>query len=251
MNHPLIRIAIIFAVSGLLLIFILYGQRFWVPVVKKITRVSVQYVIDKYGEEAEKRLVPHFRSSSIIYPPKSIKLLALKEEKVLELWAEKNGDYKWVKNYEIKAASGVTGPKLIEGDQQVPEGFYKIIGLNPNSNFHLSLKLNYPNNFDQQMALMEGRTQPGTDIFIHGSDLSVGCLAMGDLEIEELFTLVYRVGIQNVDVIIAPKDPRKHILKARSDNPHWVAGLYERITDEFSKYRSTSTDTSMFLSHAR
>lgn len=251
MNHPLIRIATIFAISGILLIFVLHGQRFWVPAIKKITRASIQNVIDKYGEKAEKRLAPHFLSSGISYPPKSIKLLALKEEKILELWAENDGHYKWVKNYKIKAASGASGPKLIQGDNQVPEGFYKIIGLNPNSEYHLSLKLNYPNKFDQQMALVEGRTQPGTDIFIHGSDVSAGCLAMGDLEIEELFTLVHRVGKQNVDVIIAPIDPRKHILKARSDNPHWVAGLYERITDEFSTYKLPNTETSMFLPHAK
>lgn len=251
MHHPVIRIATIFAVSGLLLIFIVYGQRYWVPVVKRITRVSVQYVIGKYGEEADKRLAPHFQSSGISYPPKSIKLLALKEEKVLEVWAENDGEYKWIKNYKIKAASGSSGPKLVEHDGQVPEGFYKIIGYNPNSSYHLSMKLNYPNNFDKKMALAEGRARPGNNIFIHGDNVSIGCLAMGDTEIEELFTLVYRVGKQNVDVIIAPIDPRKHILKPRGDAPRWVAGLYERISNEFSRYNSRSLKTSMSLSQTR
>lgn len=237
MNRPLVRIAVISAVSVLLLFFILHGQRYWVPAVKKITRVSVQYVINKYGEDAENRLLPHFQSSGISYPPKAIKLLALKEEKVLELWAETNGHYRWVRNYKIKAASGTSGPKIREGDHQVPEGFYKVIGFNPNSNFHLSLKLNYPNKFDLQKALEEGRTSPGSDIFIHGSNLSVGCLAMGDAEIEELFTLVHRVGKQNVDVIITPKDPRKHALKSSESNPDWVPELYEQLTEEFSKYK--------------
>lgn len=240
MNRPLVRIAVISAVSVLLLIFILHGQRFWVPAVKKLTRVSVDYVINKYGEDAENRLAPYFQSRGISYPPKAIKLLALKEEKVLELWAEHQGYYRWVRNYKIRAASGSSGPKLREGDHQVPEGFYKVIGLNPNSNFHLSLKLDYPNKFDQQKALEEGRSSPGSDIFIHGRDLSVGCLAMGDPEIEELFTLVYRIGKQNVDVIITPKDPRKHTLKPSERNPDWVTELYRQITEEFSKYKSAT-----------
>lgn len=245
MNRPLIRISIIFAISGLLLIFILHGQRFWVPAVKKITRVSVEYVIDKYGEDAEQRLTPYFQASGISYPPKTIKLLALKQEKVLELWAENNGNYKWVRNYKIKAASGISGPKLREGDHQVPEGFYKIIGLNPNSSFHLSLKLDYPNEFDLQKAKQEGRTSPGSDIFIHGRDLSVGCLAMGDPEIEELFTLVHQVGKSNVDVVITPKDPRKHSLKPSKNNPQWVANLYEQISEEFSKYKTSNSGSTL------
>ena len=69
--------------------------------------------------------------------------------------------------YPILAASGVLGPKLREGDKQVPEGIYGAEALNPNSKFHLSIRLNYPNTFDRRMAQSDGRTQLGGDIMIH------------------------------------------------------------------------------------
>jgi murein L,D-transpeptidase YafK len=74
----------------------------------------------------------------------------------------------------MKRASGKAGPKLREGDGQVPEGIYRIDGLNPNSSYHLSLKLNYPNDFDLEQARTEGRTELGGDIFIHGKAVSIG-----------------------------------------------------------------------------
>ena len=78
----------------------------------------------------------------------------------------------------------------------MPEGVYAIEAFNSNSRFHLSLKLDYPNAVDRQQAALEGRDQLGGDIFLHGKDVSVGCLAMGDAAIEELFVLVARTGIE-------------------------------------------------------
>jgi len=71
-----------------------------------------------------------------------------------------------VADYRITAASGTAGPKLREGDRQVPEGIYRIVGLNPNSRYHLSMKLDYPNAFDRHQAARDGRARPGSDIFI-------------------------------------------------------------------------------------
>lgn len=110
---------------------------------------------------------------------------------------------------------------------------YKSIALNPNSTFHLSMKLNYPNEYDLKYAQLEGRDQPGTDIFIHGKAASVGCLAMGDELIEKLFTLVAQVGMENVQVLIAPHNPQLKPLVATANMPSWTHELYETITAEY------------------
>ena len=111
--------------------------------------------------------------------------------------------------YEMTAFSGRLGPKLREGDGQIPEGIYGIEYLNPNSLYHLSLKVSYPNAEERARAKKEGRTNLGGDIMIHGRNVSVGCVAIGDEAIEEVFYLVNAVGCKNVKVIIAPYDMRK------------------------------------------
>jgi hypothetical protein len=105
---------------------------------------------------------------------------------------------------------------------------YRIEGLNPNSTYHLSLKLNYPNDFDLKHAAIEGRSNPGSNIFIHGKAVSIGCLAMGDATIEELFVLAADVGKDNISVGIAPSDPRSTSLSTSAE-PEWVSVLYQRL----------------------
>jgi len=117
----------------------------------------------------------------------------------------------------------------------VPEGIYSIAGLNPNSSFHLSLKLNYPNSFDLMHAKAEGRSSPGSNIFIHGNAVSIGCLAMGDPAVEEIFVLVADVERTNAEVAIAPSDPRIQPLEPLQDLP-WTTELYADITNKFSHY---------------
>ncbi len=67
-----------------------------------------------------------------------------------------------------------TWPKFKEGDGQIPEGIYGIEYLNPNSKFHLSMKINYPNSFDKEMAKIDNRKNLGGDIMIHGSNKTIG-----------------------------------------------------------------------------
>ncbi|MCF6325401.1 MAG: L,D-transpeptidase family protein [Gammaproteobacteria bacterium] len=229
------------AVVGIALLILLsiYGRVLWVPVYQKVVgKETISSVIEKYGENAENRLKPYFDNAGIPYPPKEVKLLAIKDEKKLELWVTSDNGFKKIKNYPIRAASGVSGPKLMEGDKQVPEGIYRIVGLNPNSSYHLSMKLNYPNEFDLYHANNEGRSNPGTNIFIHGKALSIGCLAIGDSAIEELFTLVYKVGIKNTEVVISPSDPGKApLFQTVGNEKPWITALYKSITTEFIKYR--------------
>ncbi|MCP5421016.1 MAG: L,D-transpeptidase family protein [Gammaproteobacteria bacterium] len=186
-------------------------------------------IIEHYDQTAGERLRDRFHRAGVEYPPQRILLFAVKDQKRLELWAQSRQGWHWVHAYPIQAASGSLGPKLMEGDAQVPEGVYGIEYLNPNSAFHLSMKLNYPNAFDWEKARRDGRTNPGSDIFIHGKSVSSGCLAMGDPSIEELYILVHAIGKEQVRVIIAPTDPREGHLIPPARTPPWVSELYQRI----------------------
>jgi murein L,D-transpeptidase YafK len=112
---------------------------------------------------------------------------AFKEERELELFVknESTRKYELLRTYPIAAASGVLGPKLAEGDGQVPEGFYfcNQSSMKPDSAFHLAFNIGYPNAYDRA----HGRT--GSFIMVHGSNVSIGCLAMTDAKIEEIYTL--------------------------------------------------------------
>ena len=135
-----------------------------------------------------------------------LEIRIFKHERVLELdapgWTEP-------RIYPVTAFSGELGPKLREGDGQIPEGIYGIEYLNPNSKFYLSLKVSYPNSADKARAKKDGRTMLGGDIMIHGKNVTVGCVPIGDEAIEEVFYLVNAVGKENVRVILAPYDMRK------------------------------------------
>jgi len=212
------------------------GRPVWNPVYLKLGgERTVAEVISIYGVNARDRLHPLFSSAEVSYPPDSLTFLGIKDTEKLEVWANEPNGPVMITAYPIKAQSGVAGPKLREGDHQVPEGLYNIIGLNPNSSYHLSMKLNYPNEFDLKHAKIENRTKPGSNIFIHGKANSVGCLAMGDAVIEELFVLVNDVGRQNTNVVIAPTDPRIAPLK-RIESLPWTDKLYTDIENEFGKY---------------
>lgn len=218
-----------------------YGRSFWVPMTVKLTgQRSVADVITSIGSKARNRMAVYFSAAKVAYPPNELTMLALKDSAYLEVWAGHANHPTFIHRYKIKALSGVSGPKLREGDKQVPEGIYRIEGLNPNSSFYLSMKLNYPNNFDSQHAHAEGRTQPGSNIFIHGKSVSIGCLAMGDDAIEELFVLVHDVGLHNVRIAIAPTDPRLAPLSI-GNNPAWVAELYRSLEHEFGQYVRSKT----------
>jgi hypothetical protein len=195
---------------------------------------TVDDVLYSYAPNALYQLRPYFDKARVAYPPRDLTLIGLKEEKKLEVWARNSGgSFKFIRDYDIQAASGKTGPKLRQGDKQVPEGIYRIVRLNPNSNYHLSMKLDYPNEFDLFHAEREGRFEPGSDIFIHGDSVSAGCLAMGDAAIEELFVLAAHVGAENIKVIIAPHDPRNRPLDPDEPGlPSWTGELYQEISGQ-------------------
>jgi len=113
-------------------------------------------------------------------------LRIFKEEHELELWVSGENGYSLLRTYPICAWSGTLGPKLQEGDGQSPEGFYRVRrrDLNPNSQFHLSFNLGFPNAYDRA----HGRT--GSYLMVHGNCVSIGCYAMTDEVIETIYGVV-------------------------------------------------------------
>jgi L,D-transpeptidase catalytic domain len=198
---------------------------------------TVEEVLALYGAAADQHMQPYFARAGVLYPPAQLALLGFKREKRLEVWARQHDRWVFVRTYPILAASGRAGPKLQEGDQQVPEGLYNIEAFNPNSSFHLSMKLDYPNAFDRAQAAPEGRQELGGDIFIHGNAVSAGCLAMGDKAVEELFVLVARVGMENVSVLLAPHDFRRHAPTLSAAQPAWVGELYRHLQRSLKQFR--------------
>ncbi|MEE4376317.1 MAG: L,D-transpeptidase family protein [Candidatus Competibacteraceae bacterium] len=194
-----------------------------------VRKSTITEVIDQYSAKVAERLALYFRQVRAHGVPEQMLFLAIKDKKVLEVWAKTGMSWQLVKQYPVQAASGTLGPKLREGDQQVPEGIYRIKSLNPNSAYHLSLELDYPNAFDLRQAQSDGRSDPGSAIFIHGKAVSIGCLAIGDPAIEELFTLVHQLGKDKIRVVISPTDPRHKKLVPPTGAPQWTSVLYENI----------------------
>ncbi len=185
-------------------------------------------------------LKPYLEHLAIDESSAVVKLVAFKDAKILYLFAGNSEDnLKYVKSYPIKAASGVLGPKLVEGDRQVPEGIYNIEYLNPNSLYFLSMKLTYPNDFEKEMALKDQRISEsneaswkklGSDIMIHGKDRSIGCLALGDQAISELFHLATLSQFEKWTVIIAPTDLRNGLFPQQGlARAEWVKDLYMNL----------------------
>jgi murein L,D-transpeptidase YafK len=159
-----------------------------------------------------------FEKAGIGYPARGLLLRAFKSEGELELWAElaPGAAYIKLKTYPICARSGDIGPKLREGDGQVPEGFYRIVSFNPWSSYHLSMRVDYPNRSDRARA--GGRL--GGDIFIHGKCVTIGCIPMGDQAIEELYIAGIDAG--KIDVHLFPGRDFTKLEKLRPDLiPFW------------------------------
>ncbi len=126
-------------------------------------------------------------------------LIAYKDPGALEVWREGR---LW-ESHPFTARSGKPGPKRQQGDGQIPEGIYTVAGLNPDSSYHLSLRVSYPNADDQERARAAGIVDPGGDIYIHGKDASIGCIAIGDRAIERVFYAAAKCG-GTIPIVIAP-----------------------------------------------
>lgn len=241
MKHISIRSIIKFLVvtgaiiSGLALI---YQAPAFTPIRYRLEgKKTVTDRLDQYEGEVAARLQPSFTDSNALYPPRAIVLLYIKSKRTLSMYApSENGGWNLIKTYKTLQQNDKPGPKLRDDDGQTPEGVYTIEGLNPNSEYHLALTINYPNPEDLKQAKDEGRTHLGSDITIHGEAGSTKALALADKDIEEIFILAARTHYRNWKVLMAPVDFRLGEVPAISTtHKPWLQDLYGEIAKEMSE----------------
>ena len=166
----------------------------------------------------EDTLQKQFQTKQLIWPARFVYIRSFKYDSEMEVWVKNkpNEKYKLFKTYKICALAGSLGPKRMAGDYQVPEGFYYINEFNPRSLYHLSLGLNYPNASDRMLCDL---SQPGGDIYIHGSCVTTGCIPITDGQIEELYVLAAHAKDMGQDYIPV------HIFPVNFNNPRSVSYL--------------------------
>ena len=160
-----------------------------------------------------------------------------KDPALLEIWLKKHDHFVFFKSYKICRFSGKLGPKLQEGDMQAPEGFYRIYPeqLNPWSSYHLAVNIGYPNRFDQE------NHHTGNNIMIHGNCASVGCFAMTDGQMEEIYVMIQeglKGGKQKfIPIHIFPFPPTPENLEAVADLP-WI-NFWRKLAVGFEFFQLT------------
>jgi murein L,D-transpeptidase YafK len=176
---------------------------------------------NKYEDTLKKQ----FAKAGLTWPAKQIYIRSFKYDSQMEVWVRNSATepYKLFKTYKVCAMSGNLGPKRMEGDYQVPEGFYYINIFNPKSTYHLSLGLNYPNASDMMLS---DSIQPGGDIYIHGSCLTVGCIPIQNEQIEEVYLMASLARAQGQDFIPV------HIFPVRYTNPKSLDILVKAVKDD-------------------
>ena len=160
----------------------------------------------------------------------NILITTYKQEDILEIYAKNKNDktYKKIAEYKIAAKSGILGPKRMEGDLQVPEGFYYIDRFNPASSYYLSLGINYPNEADRKKS---NAKKLGGDIFIHGANVTIGCMPMTDDKIKEIYLYAIYAkdnGQSKIPVYIFP-------FKMTDNNFNYYKKIYESSLIDFWK----------------
>ena len=178
----------------------------------------------------EDTLQRQFRQKNLPWPAKYLYIRSFKYDSELEVWVKYDLHQKFqlFKTYKVCALAGSLGPKRMQGDFQVPEGFYYINEFNPKSMYHLSLGLNYPNLSDR---ILSDSIQPGGDIYIHGKCVTTGCIPINDQQIEELYILAAHAKNEGQDFIpvhifpIQFKNPRSNVYLAKylKDFPEYTS----------------------------
>jgi len=153
-------------------------------------------------------------------PAEPMVIRVYKQSSELEVWKRtRSGEFALLKTYAICKWSGTIGPKIREGDYQSPEGFYNVTPgqMNPKSAYWLSFNVGFPNKFDQAW----GRT--GSNLMVHGDCKSVGCFAMTDAGIKEIYALVresFRGGNRSVQLQLLPFRMTEANMATNATSPH-------------------------------
>ena len=159
-----------------------------------------------------------------------------KESNELEVWIRKDSRYQLFKKYSICYYSGSLGTKTRTGDGHAPEGFYQIFpsAMNPNSDYHLSFNIGYPNAYDH----VRGYT--GSAIMVHGQCVSIGCYAMGNDNIEEIWTIMVKAfekGQRNIPLHIFPFRMTPENLRNNPDST-W-AGFWLNLQEGYRYFENS------------
>ncbi|MFI5123981.1 MAG: murein L,D-transpeptidase family protein [Chitinophagales bacterium] len=218
------------------LILLLASFAFLSPVFSQTSAYSVHFLdyqkslpkVNEMINRKEDTLMKQFRAKQLIWPARYVYIRSFKYDSEMEIWVKNKASdkFKLFKTYKICALAGSLGPKRMAGDYQVPEGFYYINEFNPRSLYHLSLGLNYPNASDKLLCDL---SQPGGDIYIHGSCVTTGCIPITDGQIEELYVLAAHAKDLGQDFIPV------HIFPVNFNNPRSVNYL-NRFLLQFNEY---------------
>jgi murein L,D-transpeptidase YafK len=181
--------------------------------------IDIQKTLQRPSDALSKNeaaLKKQFEDKKLVWPAKYVYIRSFKYDSQLEIWVknDKKDPYRLFKTYKVCALAGTLGPKRMGGDYQVPEGFYYINEFNPKSNYHLSLGLNYPNISDR---ILSDATNPGGDIYIHGSCVTVGCIPLTDPMIEEVYIITAHAKDQGQDFIPVHIFPIRYNVKRSID----------------------------------
>ncbi len=184
-----------FSIIGIFLVVFTASAQNSVPARDKISLKELGIF-----SNVEDTLQKEFKEKGLEWPAKYVYIRSFKYDAQLEVWV-KNSEkekYRLFKTYKVCMQSGSMGPKRMQGDYQVPEGFYYINEFNPHSAYHLSMHLNYPNASDE---ILSDSLHPGNGIYIHGSCVSVGCIPVTDNDIEEIYTIASYARMNGQDFI--------------------------------------------------
>ena len=159
-----------------------------------------------------------------------------KRENELELWSSQGGAYRLQRTYPICAWSGNLGPKLREGDYQSPEGFYLVTRyqLKPDSDYHRAFNIGFPNAYDRT------HNRTGSFLMVHGACASVGCFAMTDPAIEEIYDTVEKAlaeGQPGIPVHIFPFRMTEAALREQADTP-WI-DFWRNLKEGYDLFEET------------
>ena len=229
------------ATLSILLIFYCFsvnGQNSFVDYQKSFGKVA-----DVFSRR-EDTLKKQFAAKKLVWPAKFIYIRTFKYDSDLEVWVKSTikDTFQLFKTYKVCAVAGTMGPKRIQGDYQVPEGFYYINIFNPNSNYHLSLGLNYPNSSD---LILADSSQPGGDIYIHGSCVTEGCIPITNQQIEDLYILTTHARNNGQDFIPV------HIYPIKFNNPKSVTYLNKIMENdaELKSFEKTMKQAYDYFNH--
>ncbi len=204
----------------------------------------VNHRVEVAFTKTEDSIKAQFLRQKLAWPPQEMYVRSFKYDRFLEVWVKGTAEdsFKLFKTYKVCMQSGATGPKRMEGDYQVPEGFYHINEFNPNSNYHLSLGLNYPNASDKILA---DPVRPGSAIYIHGNCVSVGCIPITDVYIEELYVIgsyTKAAGQEFIPVHVFPVDYRQkksqEYLNTVIENDTYLKDFNIRLKQAFTYFQA-------------